>query len=75
MSLRTRLTCLERTCTQASPPSIVCVDEEGCVLDDGTTEMRPWVGKNQDDLPFPVTVIGGVDPLVALGLACANPKV
>jgi hypothetical protein len=67
--LRTRLAHLERTCTQASAPSLACVDEAGSILDDGTAETRPWIGKRQDDLPFPVQVLLGVDPLVALGLA------
>jgi hypothetical protein len=74
MSLRMRLARLERTQSQASQFSIVCVDEDGRVLDDGTAETRPWIGKHQDELPFPVTVIGGVDPLVALGLASDDPE-
>jgi hypothetical protein len=69
VNLRTRVAHLERTQSEASQPSLVCVDEEGCILDDGTSEMRPWIGKHHESLPFPVTVIGGVDPLVVLGLA------
>ena len=68
MSLRIRLTHLERPQSLASQPSLVCVDEEGRVLDDGTAEMRPWIRKHQDDWPFPVAVIVGVDPLVVLGV-------
>ena len=69
MRLRTRLAHLEQTQSRASQPSLACVDEAGCILDDGTAEMRPWVGMRQDDLPFAVQVIVGVDPLVVLGLA------
>jgi hypothetical protein len=71
--LRTRLARLERTQAQASRLSLVCVDEEGCILDDGTAEIQPWVGMHQDDLPFAVQVIVGVDPLVVLGLAEEDP--
>jgi hypothetical protein len=70
MGLRQRLQKLEK----AHPPNgpglwIACVDEEGRILDDGSRATRPWVGKHYHDVPRGVaTVIGGVDPLIVLGL-------
>src|SRR5262249_30595832 len=67
-NLRSRVERLERT---VGPPSqdvyAAFVDGEGRILDDGSEVIRPWIGRHHRELPDPVTVIGGVDPLVVLG--------
>jgi hypothetical protein len=49
---------------------VACVrDAEGRILDDGSRAVRPWIGTHYRDVPRGVaTVIGGVDPLIVLGL-------
>jgi hypothetical protein len=46
---------------------LVCVDEEGTVLDDGTDGVRPWIGEHYSAIPRIGKLIIGIDPLVVLG--------
>jgi hypothetical protein len=68
-TLRSRLECLERL---ARPPSqhlyVVCVDDEGKVLDNGSEQVRPWIGRHYSELPGPISVVRGIDPMAVLGL-------
>jgi hypothetical protein len=43
------------------------VDEEGRGVEDGSEEARSWVGRHCSELPGPVSILAGVDPLVVLG--------
>jgi hypothetical protein len=66
--IRRRLARLEQRCLP--PPSnlsLVCVDEQGVMLDDRSEAVRPWVGRYCSELPESVKVIVGVDPPVVLG--------
>jgi hypothetical protein len=70
--LRRRLDRLGRLCPP--PPAaphlyLAFVDGAGQVLDDGSEAVRPWVGRHYAELPGPVRVIVGVDPLRILGRA------
>jgi hypothetical protein len=47
---------------------LACVGQQGRVLDDQTEAARPWVGRHFRELPDPVQVIRGVDPLEVFGL-------
>ena len=68
-NVRRRLGRLKQRCAPPlSPISIVCVDAEGRVLEQDSEALRPWVGRHHSELPHPVTVLGGVDPLRVLGL-------
>jgi hypothetical protein len=65
-NLRRRLARLEQCC---SPPaaeqlSVAYVDADGRVLDTGSEAVRPWVGRHSSELPGPLTIGQGVDPLV-----------
>ena len=47
---------------------LVCVDNEGIVLDDdGSAGVRPWIGKHYSAIPRIGQLIIGIDPLVVLG--------
>jgi hypothetical protein len=47
MRARQRLERLERLHPPDSPTLwLVCVDNEGIVLDDGSAGIRPWIGKH-----------------------------
>jgi hypothetical protein len=62
---------LEQRCEALRPAahlSIAFVDADGRVLDDRSAAAGRWVGRHYSELPSPVTIIGGVDPLRALGL-------
>ena len=55
-SLRTRLRTLERTAKRQAEKDeyqlmVIQVDEDGRVLDDGTDEVRPWVGQLASEVP------------------------
>jgi hypothetical protein len=43
------------------------VDEQGRVLDDGSEAVRSGVGRHYSELPGPVSILAGVDPLLGLG--------
>ena len=66
--LLNRLIRLERLRPPALHPSVVCVDDEGRVLDDGRADVRPWVGMYYAELPFAVTAVVGIDLRRVLGL-------
>jgi hypothetical protein len=70
-NVRRRLGRLEQRCEARRPAahlSVACVDAAGRVLDDGSEAVRPWVGRHHSELPNPVIVVGGIDPLRVLGL-------
>ena len=68
MSVRQRLRRLERLHPPDSPTLwLVCVDNEGIVLDDGSAGVRPWIGKHYSAIPRIGQLIIGIDPLVVLG--------
>ena len=55
-SLRSRLRSLERTAEQRASKDeykllVIQVDDDGRVLDDGTEEARPWVGRLASEVP------------------------
>jgi hypothetical protein len=58
---------------KARPPSgarlwLVCVDDDGRILDDGSQETLPWIGMHYGDVPGGVgKIIVGIDPLAVLG--------
>lgn len=68
-TVRQRLHQLEQLCLPPRPAHLwmVCVDAEGRVVDDRSQAIRPWVGRHCSELPRPVKIVGGVDPLVVLG--------
>jgi hypothetical protein len=70
MSMRQRLRRLEeRHGTKGTTLAIACVDEAGCILDDGSKATRPWIGWNYQDVPGGILqVIVNADPLEMLGL-------
>ena len=49
-------------------PSMACaippkrVDSTGPILDDGSSIVRPWIGRHYRELPRSAKVIMGVDP-------------
>jgi hypothetical protein len=47
---------------------LACLDEAGRVLDDGSEAARRWIVRHYAELPAPVHVIAGLDPLRVLGL-------
>jgi hypothetical protein len=67
MRLRHRLKRLELVVPPAPVVWLVCVDEEGRVLGDGSAEVRPWVGRHFREVPGTPKVLAGIDPLVVLG--------
>jgi hypothetical protein len=68
MRVRQHLRRLERLHPPDSPTLwLVCVDNEGIVLDDGTAGVRPWIGKHYSAIPRIGKLIIGIDPLVVLG--------
>lgn len=68
MSLRRRLRRLEALRPAGLPTLwLVCVDDEGRVLDDGTAAVRPWIGKPLSAVPSIGKLIVGIDPLVVVG--------
>lgn len=75
MSLRQRLRRLERGRPAGSPTlGLVCVDEEGRVLDDGSVGVRPWIGRHYGAIPRIGQLIVGIDPLQVLGHRPAEPN-
>jgi hypothetical protein len=69
-----RLKRLQAVLMPARPQlSIVGVDDDGRVLDDGTEASRPWVGRNCGELPRGVQILRGVDPLEILGRSPSVP--
>jgi hypothetical protein len=76
-SLRSRLQRVEmdvdRRCASKVPHlCVVCVDENGLVIDDGDAATSPWVGRHFTEIPHPVTVAAGIDPRRVLGLDIAE---
>ena len=67
MSLRHRLKRLEQGRRDIAALWLVCVDEQGIVLDDSSAEIQPWVGRHYGAVPGTPKVIVGVDPLEVLG--------
>jgi hypothetical protein len=67
MRLRLRLKRLEQARPSESAIWLVCVDEQGRILDDGSDQIRPWIGKHYSTVPGTPQVIVGVDPLMVLG--------
>jgi hypothetical protein len=65
--LHIRLVRLERKQSVTPCLSIVCVDDQGRILDDGTFLTRQWVGRCPEEMPYPVQVLVGVEPLLVLG--------
>jgi hypothetical protein len=67
MNFRSRLQRLER----ARPPGptlwLAFVDEAGDILDDGSAEVRPWVGRHWGTVPSIGRIVMGVDQLQVLG--------
>jgi hypothetical protein len=59
----------EQLCLPPRPAHVwaACVDAEGRVLDDRSEAIRPWIGRHFSELPQPVKIVWGVDPLVVLG--------
>jgi hypothetical protein len=59
-------------------PSLVCVDHEDIIYDDGSALTAPWVGRPLAELEARLPAGGvlkvmvGVDPLVVLGLKDAD---
>jgi hypothetical protein len=74
MSLGHRLKRLARARPTGNVLSLVCVDEEGRVLDDGSAMIRAWIGKHYSDMPGAAKVSVGVDLLVLLGLRGENRR-
>jgi hypothetical protein len=74
MGLCHRLKRLERALPPAPALSLVCVDEEGRILDDGSDTRRPWIGRHYSDVPGAPKVIVGVDPLEVLGRRVAGSQ-
>jgi hypothetical protein len=62
-SLRRRLERLTRSRLSSPHYFLAFVDADGIVLDDGSAASRGWVGRHCSELPAPVKVIRGVDPL------------
>jgi len=52
---------------------LVCVDEEGRVLDDGSVAVRPWIGQHDSAVPSIKQLHIGIDPLHVLGRRPAEP--
>lgn len=72
MSLRHRLQRLEQVLRGDFAIQLVCVNEAGLVLDDGSEQIRPWSGKHYSEVPGPPKVLVGVDPLEVLGRRLAK---
>ena len=69
INVRGRMARLERRCrSPASHIYSAFVDLQGLILDDRSEAVRPWVGRHYSELPDPVSIVMGVDPLVVLGL-------
>ncbi len=67
VKLHSRLVRLERSQSLTPHLVIVCVDNQGHILDDGTLLSRQWVGRCLEEMPYPVQVLVGVEPLLVLG--------
>ena len=62
MTLRSRLARLECVRFDKAGPFLVCVDEQGTVLN-GSGAARPWFGKHRSELPDDSeTILVGIDP-------------
>ncbi len=66
MSISRRLQRLERAIPPSPRPSVLFVDEDGNVLDDGSAVVKPWIGRPCREVPGPVKVYIGIDPLQLL---------
>ena len=62
-----RLARLERRCPLAPELYLAFVNDQRCVLGGQSSAVRPWIGRHHGELPGPVKIILGVDPLQALG--------
>jgi hypothetical protein len=54
MNWQSRLRRVEQRLDQLSSaerPSNVCIDEKGRILDDGTANVKPWVGRHFSEVP------------------------
>lgn len=75
MTLRQRLRRLEGVRPAGSPTLwLVCVDEEGRVLDDGSDGVKPWIGQHYSGVPSIGQLIIGIDPLQVLGRRPSEPE-
>ena len=63
--LRRRLDRLTSLCPLPAVPHLYLafVDEQGRIPEDGSEAARRWVGRRFVELPNPVPVVMGVDPL------------
>jgi prepilin-type processing-associated H-X9-DG protein len=57
------------------PANVLFLDGQDRILFDGNEAMRSWAGRHRSewpaawwDQPWPITLVGGVDPLVVFGL-------
>ena len=66
-SLRRWLKRLEPVRWEEAALWLLCVDERGLVLNDGSDPLRPFVDKHYNTLPGNPRVLVGVDPLEVRG--------
>jgi hypothetical protein len=52
---------------------LVCADEEGRVLDDGSVAVRRWIVQHYSAVPSIAQLLLGIDPLQVLGRRPAEP--
>ncbi|HYT92364.1 MAG TPA: hypothetical protein VEL76_26860 [Gemmataceae bacterium] len=62
MNLRNRLKRLEKLQPKGPTLWLVYVDEAGLILDDGSAEVKPWVGRHYSELPSVGKILTGLDP-------------
>ena len=72
MGLHQRLSRLERLRPVGTAPGVVFIDDRGHVLDEGSAATLSWVGQHYSAVPGSHTIVGGVDPLAALGRTMAG---
>ena len=71
-SLRTRIAALEALALRPDLARVAFLDNAGRLLDDGSGS--PWTGRTLAELRatlppgWPLTVVGGIDPLMVTGL-------
>jgi hypothetical protein len=66
VSLRHRLQPLEEARQEKAAIWLLCVDEQGLVLDDGSAAIRPFVGKHYSAVPGNPKLVVVIDPMVVL---------
>jgi hypothetical protein len=65
MSRQSRLPKLEQLHAEASKPvhvELVFADANGIILDCGTPEVKPWIGRHCNELPSRCKVLIRLDP-------------